>query len=110
MFVRKFKEPFYRLVESSEGINRPKIDFLQNPQNELKNSELIKSRNLIISRCVKMQITLEWLCRVIGRLKLSNFDILESLTNSLIFSENIKNKKLFYVSFQKIDINFPTDV
>ena len=89
-----------------------KIDFLQNPQNELKNSELIKSksRNLIISRCVKMQITLEWLCRVIGRLKLSNFDILESLTNSLIFSENIKNKKLFYVSFQKIDINSPIDV
>ena len=57
-----------------------------------------------------MQITLEWLCRVIGRLKLSNFDILESLTNSLIFSENIKNKKLFYVSFQKIDINSPIDV
>ena len=33
-----------------------------------------------------MQTTLELPCRVIGRLKLSNVDILESLTNSLIFS------------------------
>ena len=57
-----------------------------------------------------MQIILEWLYRVIGRLKLSTFNILERLPNSLIFSENIKNKKLFYVSFQKIDINSPIDV
>ena len=54
-----------------------------------------------------MQTTLEWPCRVIGRL---DFVISESLTNSLIFSENIKNKKLFYVIFRKNDINSPTDV
>ena len=57
-----------------------------------------------------MQTTLEWPCRVIGRLKMSNFDILISLRNSLIFSENIKNKKLFYVIFRKNDINSPIDV
>ena len=57
-----------------------------------------------------MQITLEWPYRVIGRLKLSDFDILEGLTNLLIFSENIKNKKLFYVIFRKNDINSLIDV
>ena len=36
VFLRKFKEPFYRLVESSEGVNLLKIDFLQNLPNELK--------------------------------------------------------------------------
>ena len=40
VFVRKFKEPFYRLVESSEGVNLLKIDFLQNLPNELEFSEL----------------------------------------------------------------------
>ena len=29
VFVRKVKEPFYRLVESSEGINRPKSTFFK---------------------------------------------------------------------------------
>ena len=57
-----------------------------------------------------MQTTLELPCRVIGRLKLSNVDILESLTNSLIFSKNIKNKKLLYVISRKNDINSPKDV
>ena len=54
-----------------------------------------------------MQTTLEWPCRVIGRL---DFDISESLANLMIFSQNIKNKMLFFVTFRKNYINSPIDV
>ena len=51
--MSKFKEPLYRLVESSEGINWPKIDFPQNLPNELKTSEIVKGRSLLPFPCVK---------------------------------------------------------